>query len=135
MADNPVSHDDLRLVRHEMGEMRQVMSRMADAIEKVVVLDERQRVAMETNTRILESIEEIREGQHRTELRFAEYGDMKGRIERLETATRDLHVEREKDKASFQTTVKTIKGLWAVFGVGILAVGAFVIKAFFIAGA
>lgn len=116
----PADGARLQGLERDIGEMKGLMGRIVDAIQKIALLDERQQAQSAATGRILEAVEDLRERQHRAELDRAAQGDLVTRISNLEQVTRDQHIEREKDKARFNTIVWTLRGLWAVAGSGAL---------------
>lgn len=104
----------------DIGEMKSLMGRIVEAIQRIAVLEERQGASAQTQNKILEKVEELTARQHAAELHAAANADMTARVKTLDGAVRDQHVEREKDKARFDTLAWTIRALWAVAGSGAL---------------
>lgn len=119
-----VSSEDFRLLRGEVSDMKTVMAQMAKTLDRVVLLEERQQQVSATANKILEQVEAMRSAQHETDLRFAGLGDLTGRIDRLERAAHEQHIEAERAKASFKTAIWLIRGAWAVIAAGGLVVAA-----------
>lgn len=116
LPDNP----KLEAAVADIAEMKSLMGRMVEAIQRIALLEERQGASVQTQTRILETVEDLRQRQHAAELASASNHDMAARVKVLESAVRDQHVEREKDKTRFDTLAWTIRALWAVAGSGAL---------------
>jgi hypothetical protein len=103
-----------RLARLESGmeDMKALMQRMVDAMTHLAVIDERQQAMLDNNKEVIGRLERIEVRQHQAELNAASNGDVSGRVKTLEEATRDLHIEREKDMARLQTVVWMIRTMW-----------------------
>lgn len=110
--------DDFRQLRAEVADMKTLMGRMTDALTRLALLEERQQAVSGVTSKILEQVESIRASQHEAEIRFASYGDVVKRVERVEQAFRDLHIERERDKASLRTVAWLARGAWALIAAG-----------------
>jgi hypothetical protein len=104
----------------DIAEMKSLMGRMVEAIQRIALLEERQGASAQTQNKILETVEDLRQRQHEAELVSATNYDLSARVKTLESAVRDHHIEREKDKARFDTLAWTIRALWAVAGSGAL---------------
>lgn len=114
----PISADDFRRLQGEVSDIKELMGQMTAALTRLALLEERQQSVTTTATKILDQIEGIRASQHNIELRLANYTDLQGRVERLESTVREIHLEQEREKsfvvASFRTTKLFIGGTWAV---------------------
>lgn len=113
-----VSHAEFASLRSDVADMKALMARMADAMTRLALLDERQQGFAETNKEILRRIDTMEKNQQQAALQAAAAGDTGSRIKNLEETFREMHIEREKDKARFQTVVWMIRGLWLVAGSG-----------------
>lgn len=84
------------VIRGDLEDMKVSMSKMADALSKIAVLEERHQ-AMSTNIlRVTEKLEKIAERQSALEL---------------------VHVKQD---TTIKVTIKAIQVAWAVLGAGIL---------------
>jgi hypothetical protein len=117
---NPTDTSKLEAAVADIAEMKSLMGRMVEAIQRIALLEERQGASAQTQNKILETVEDLRQRQHAAELASATNSDIASRVKALEGAVRDQHVEREKDKARFDTLAWTIRALWAVAGSGAL---------------
>jgi hypothetical protein len=121
--------DDNRLVtlERDMSDMKALMQKMVDAITRMALLEERQASVKETTDKILDQINDIREHQAAVELAAARGQVSPSRIEALEGAIRETHVEHERNKARFQTLVWTVRAAW-IGGVAVVGVVAWLVQ-------
>lgn len=121
---NQVHPDDIRRLQGEVSDIKELMGQLTTAVTRLTVLEERQQNMSGLTAKILDQVEQIRNAQHQTELRFATQGDLQSRIAALELKAREDHLEYQKDKAALAASVKALKlfiGVsWVVF---VFAVG------------
>ncbi len=67
----------------------------------------------QTSNKALQRMDEIIERQHQHEVTNAVNYSMASRVDALEIAFRELHVEGERNKARFQTFRWLLHGAWA----------------------
>jgi len=100
MPNPAIFEQQMEDVRAEMREMRGVMGQMANALTKLSVLEERNLVASE-------AIKQLGVRQDRTENEVS-----------------DLKMEQVKFQGTVSGISSTMKLLWAVFGTGMIYLGA-----------
>jgi len=86
----------LGVIQSDLADMKSSMSKMADAISKIAILEERHQAMHNTMLRTLEKIEK--------------------QSERL-TA---LEMEQVKQQTTIKVTIKAIQVAWAVIGAGVI---------------
>lgn len=89
----------------DLADMKASMSKMADAISKIAILEERHQAMHNTMLRTLDKLEE------------------------QQTEINGLKLEQAKQDTAIKVTIKAIQVAWAVLGSGILAGVWFGIKA------
>lgn len=115
-----VRYQEFQNLVNDVSDMKSLMSKIVDAINRIALLDERQ----QNTSAILEKLDTrmsaIEASLRSAEIRHATQEGNSSRIATLETALREVHVERERDKARFDTAVWMIRGIWAVLGSSII---------------
>lgn len=123
MAGNntPINHQEFQALVEDMRDMKNLMSKMVDAISRIGLLDERQNVIATSLQKLDERTGRMEAKQQQAEIHSAVTQISHDRLGVLDAAVRELHVERERDKARIQTIVWMIRGLWAFAAAGGLA--------------
>lgn len=121
MDDDKTQNAAIAGLQSEMREMKDVMGKVADALTRLALVEDRQHSVAQTTNRILEQVEALRERQHAGELANTTNGQNAIRIAELDQAVRELHVDNERHKASLKTASTLIKAAWAA-GVGMAAI-------------
>lgn len=115
-----VRYQEFQNLVNDVSDMKSLMSKIVDAINRIALLDERQ----QNTSAILEKLDTrmsaIESSLRAAEIHRASQEGNSSRIVVLETALREVHVERERDKARFDTAVWMIRGIWAVLGSSIV---------------
>lgn len=124
MADDQMNPAEIRAIRSDMSEMRQDMSEMAKALTRLALLEERHAAFNTLLTKIAERQEVADQKRHDAELAAARNSDLPTRVEGVERVIREMHIERQEDKARFNTFVWLSRALWTVSTSG-LAIGLF----------
>jgi hypothetical protein len=121
-----VDYHEFQSLSQDMGEMKTLMGRMVDAINRITLLDERQQVVANFMEKLDDRMSRMETRQHEAELASVIIRGATSRTEALEVSYREMHIDRERDKARFQTVVWMIRGLWGIVGAigigGIVAV-------------
>jgi len=112
MSAETVTRAEFSSLEGQLGDIKALLGRMVDAMSKLAIIDERQAGFNDTSREILRRLSSIEERQHQADIEAAKNGDTGGRLERLENAVRDMHVEREKDKATQEGMVKMVRWMW-----------------------
>lgn len=105
-------------MKQDISDVKSIMHKMADTLTRMALLEERQHGTSSVTEKILGRLEKIELALHRSEVAQASSGISNNRVEALEAGFRELHIERERDKARFQTVVWMVRALYAVGGVG-----------------
>lgn len=108
------------LVR-DVGEMKSLMSQIADAITRITVLDERQQVVTGYMQKLDDRMERMELRQHKADVDNALVQGNANRLASMEAGFREMYLDRERDKARFHAVVWMVRALWAVSGAGVLA--------------
>lgn len=114
MADDQMNPAEIKAIRSDMSEMRQDMSEMAKALTRLALLEERHTTFTSLLTKIAERQEAADIKRHEAEIQAAKNSDIPSRVTGLEGVIREMHVERQEDKARFKTFVWMVRVLWAV---------------------
>lgn len=128
IPEKQVSSHEFHSLAREVGEMKGLMSQMVDALQRITVIDERQQVVGVFMQKLDDRMARMEQRQHEAEVQNASSQAGAGRLSAIESGFRELHLERERDKARFQAVVWMVRGLWAVAGTGVIALGALLIK-------
>jgi hypothetical protein len=124
MADEQMNPTEIKAIRSDMSEMRRDMSEMAKALTRLTLLEERHAAFNALLTKIAERQESADAKRHEADLVAAKNSDIPTRVASIETVIRDMHIERQEDKARFNTFVWMTRALWTVatsgLGLGLL---------------
>lgn len=108
-------------LRDELVQMRGVMNRVVETLDRLARLEERNAVVTLTISKLEERVARAESVQHQQEIQAAANGPLQGRVHILETEFKRLHIERENEKSALQARVQTAgwiaKTGWAVLGV------------------
>lgn len=119
-AEKTVSHQEFSNLISEVGEMRGLLAKIVEAINHITRLDERQQQVAGFMQKLDDRMARMESRQHEAEIVTAVSQANTSRLSNIEVGFRDLHLERERDKARFQTIVLMVRGLWAVVGSGVI---------------
>ena len=125
-ADKSVSYGEFRHLTRDVNDMKTLMTKMVEAINQISVLNERQQTAMVYMGKFNDRIERVEERQHEAEIERAVGAASSRRLDLLEIGFREIHIEREREKARMQTLVMLMRGLWAFSAAGgmtLIAIG------------
>ena len=129
MADETTSPSEMRAMRHDMAEIRHAVAEMAKALTRLALLEDRHTSFTQLLTKIADRQESADGKRHEYELAAAKNSDLPGRVVSLETVIRDMHVERQEDKARIATMAWVVRALFAVASSGLgMAIFNFVTK-------
>lgn len=118
-----ISHLTLETLTRDMSEMKELMSRLVDAVNRISILDERQNVTTTMLAKLDEKTMRMEIRQQESEIHRAVSQASQERMTAMDAVVREMHVERERDKARFQTVVWMVRALWGVVtagGVGVM---------------
>lgn len=117
-----VSARDFSELQRDIGEMKGVMAKMAEAIGMIVRLEERQREVGKATEQILDRVGDLERHQREADLAAAASRHLLGRIESTQSEVAKLGLEHEKDKARLQGLLFAVRALWIFAGssVGVL---------------
>lgn len=119
--ENAVNYAEFRSLAQDVGEVKSLMGKMVEAINRITLLDERQQVVAGFMQKLDERMGRMETRQHEAEIAHAVAGTSRSRMESLEVGFREIHLERERDKARFQTAIWLIRGVYAAVGLGGIA--------------
>jgi hypothetical protein len=94
----------LKIIQTDLEDMKTSMSRMADALTKIAILEEKHQVMAGTMLKITEKMDSLSEKHN------------------------DLFIEQVRQQTTVKVTLKAIQVAWAVIGSGLLYGGWQVIK-------
>lgn len=120
-AEDNVNLAEFRSLVQDVGEVKSLMGKMVEAINRITLLDERQQVVAGFMQKLDERMGRMESRQHEAEIAHAVANTARSRMENLEVGFREIHIDRERDKARFQTVVWLIRGVYAVVGIGGIA--------------
>jgi hypothetical protein len=133
--EKQVSSTEFNALAREVGDMKGLMSQMVDALTRITVIDERQQVVGVFMQKLDDRMARMEQRQHEAEVLNATAQGGAQRLTAIEAGFRELHIDRERDKARFQAVVWMVRGLWAVSGAGVVGMGAMLVKLWAGAGA
>lgn len=113
-----INIQELGALHRDIGEMKKLMSQMVDAISRISLLDERQQVVQHALQKLDERMARMEHKQQEADVARALTQASADRLNIIDLGFRELHIDRERDKARFQTVIWMIRGLWATVGVG-----------------
>lgn len=116
--DRKVAYHEFVSLKQDITDMKSLMSRLVETMGRITIIEERQHTLTQNTGIVLERMEGITNRQHAHEVLAATNASTVARVERVEVAFRELHIENEINKARFNTFVWMVKGLWAVIGSG-----------------
>lgn len=114
-----VQYHEFSALKQDITDMKSLMSRMVEALSRISVIEERQNQFAATAGEALKRMEYIAQKQHQNDIANAIHVNMAARVDLLEAAVRESHVENERHKARFDTAIWMIRGLWAAVGLGV----------------
>ena len=123
-----VTPAELHNLVRDVREMRGLMSQIADAITRITLLDERQQVVSAFMQKLDERMARMEHRHQETEIANALARQGASRLTNVEASFREMHLDRERDKARFQTVVWMVRGLWAICGTGVVGIVAMQLK-------
>lgn len=127
-TEKTVSHAEFHSLVRDVGEMKGLMSQMVEALTRITLLDERQQVVGAFMQKLDERMARMEHRQQEAEIANALSQQGASRLTNVEAGFREMHLDRERDKARFQTVVWMVRGLWAVSGAGIVAILGLLVK-------
>lgn len=113
-----ISYGEFQSLTREVSEMKELLSKMVDAINRISVLDERQNHSSMTLRSLDERTSRMEKRQQESEIHRALDQANHDRMSAMDMAVREMHIERERDKARFQTVIWMIRALWTVVAAG-----------------
>jgi hypothetical protein len=117
-----IQQHEIHALAQDVSEMKSLMSKMVDAISRIGLLDERQQTVTAALQKLDDRTSRIEVRQQDAEIARAVNQQSADRLNLIDTGFRELHIERERDKARFQTVIWMIRGLWATVTAGGLGV-------------
>lgn len=122
MQEKNISYQEFQGLNRDINEMKGLMSQMVEAISRISLLDERQQVVAHSLQKLDERMARMETKQQDAEIARALSQASSDRLNIIDLGFRELHIERERDKARFQTVIWMIRGLWATVTAGGLSV-------------
>lgn len=119
-----ISYQEFHTLTQDMSDMKTLMSKMVEAINKIGLLDERQQTVTHVLQKLDERMARMESKQQEADIARALNQASADRLNLIDAGFRELHLERERDKARFQTVIWMIRGLWATVTAGGLTVAA-----------
>lgn len=120
--EQTISYQEFHNLNRDIGEMKGLMSQMVEAINRISLLDERQQVVSQGLGKLDERVARLEHKQQEADIARALNQASTDRLNLIDMGFRELHIERERDKARFQTVIWMIRGLWATVAAGGLTV-------------
>lgn len=120
--EQTISYQEFHSLNRDIGEMKGLMSQMVEAINRISLLDERQQVVSQGLSKLDERVARLEHKQQEADIARALNQASTDRLNLIDMGFRELHIERERDKARFQTVIWMIRGLWATVAAGGLTV-------------
>jgi len=120
--EQTISYQEFHNLNRDIGEMKGLMSQMVEAINRISLLDERQQVVSQGLSKLDERVARLEHKQQEADIARALNQASTDRLNLIDMGFRELHIERERDKARFQTVIWMIRGLWATVAAGGLTV-------------
>lgn len=117
-----INYQEFQKLTQDMSDVKSLMSQMVEAISRISLLDERQQVVATALQKLDERIARMEVKQQEADIARALGQASADRLNLIDTGFRELHLERERDKARFQTVIWMIRGLWATVAAGGLGV-------------
>lgn len=114
-AGHTVALEDLKA---DMGEVKQSLSQIANAITRIAVLEERSQIQTATQERIVQKLEGLTESSREHDFFKNACLKMADRIEKLEEAERATEKQIAEFKGKAAGIGLSIKLFWAIFGLG-----------------
>ena len=135
MADEDLTQaqlkSDVTVMKADLSDMKASINRIADALTKLAILEDRQSAQMTLMEKTLSRLEALEDKQHATELRFATAMVSQERLANVESKVNEMSTKITGYEASGRTIGYSVKIFWAVFGGGITAsIGLIVSKLF-----
>lgn len=96
MSSEQIIESNFRVIQTDLADMKASMSKMADALSKIAVLEERHQSMSSTMFRIME------------------------KLERLDEKYADLHLQQVKQETTVKVTVRAIQIIWGVLGTAVM---------------
>ena len=113
-----ITYHEFKSLSRDMGEMKVLMSKMVDAVNRISLLDERQQSVSLSIQKIDERTARLEAKQQEAEISRAMNHASGDRLNLIDAGFCELHIERERDKARVQTIIWMIRGLWATVAAG-----------------
>lgn len=110
----PVSYHEFASLVQDVNDMKSLMSMMVDALNRIAVIDERQQTSIGMMQKLDERLGRTEDRQREADIARAVGQAASSRLDAIEKVIAELHVERERDKARFQTVIWMVRGLWAM---------------------
>lgn len=107
MSDS--NNEDIRV---ELGEIRQAVNKMADALTRLARLEEKHTNIHDLLRRLMDRQDEEERKRHEQEIEAARAADIPQRVLNLEHAIRDMHIESAKEKAALAAYQRSAKLFW-----------------------
>jgi hypothetical protein len=105
---------NIQTLKSEMREVKEALNRVADALVRLTVLEERHAATQVLQTRIVERLDRMDALHTQREIENARTHDVPNRVAALEAAFRELHIEREAEKSSLRAYHNSAKIVWTV---------------------
>lgn len=122
--EKQIAYSEIHALSQDVSEMKSLMSKMVEAINKIGLLDERQQTVAQALQKLDERMARMEAKQQEADIARALNQASTDRLNLIDQGFRELHIERERDKARFQTVIWMIRGLWATVTAGGLTVAA-----------
>jgi Flp pilus assembly protein TadB len=113
-SESRVDSGELFHLRNDVNEMKIVLAKVADGINQLAVLGDRQATLTNTTNKILERIERIEERQHQADIDKASNASFSSRLAAVEDVVKEMHIDGERNKARISTATWLARVMWAV---------------------
>lgn len=112
-----ISMDDFVSLRRDVSDMKGLMAKMVDALGKIAVIDDRQQNSSVLTLKLIDRLERIEARQQSHDILDATRAGLTTRVETLETAVREDHLDMERNKARIETLKAAINTAFSALGV------------------
>lgn len=116
MSEDRLNQEQFVSMRDDIADIKSSMGKIAEALTRLAVLEEKHTSVAQATNKILERIERIERTQHESEISKETFSRLFTAIETGQTQLNALQLNYATDKAKQEGVVKTIKALWFVVG-------------------
>jgi DNA repair ATPase RecN len=123
MSEDRLYQQEMFSMKEDISDIKNSMGKIAEALTRLAVLEEKHTAVAQVTNRILERIESIERTQHDKEVSKETISRLFDSIDKTTAAFSSHREAYITDKAQADGVIKTIKALWVVVGSLVLWVG------------